>query len=201
MSRKLQQKTYGFLTQVTVIICVARKSFFSFFDGSFTECVKLGNNSSIVVMGKGNIWMQVNGIVQVITGVFYVPDLKNNLLSIGQLQEKGLAILIQHGKCKIYHPERGLIMETSMSSNRMFILHAQSQPREETCFNSLTQEPARLWHCRYGHLSFNSLRTLQQKKMVNGLPQLKAPSKVCEDCLVGKQHRNPFPKENTWRAS
>jgi len=33
--------------------------------------------------------MEVNGFVHVITEVFYVPDLKNNLLSIGQLQEKG----------------------------------------------------------------------------------------------------------------
>jgi hypothetical protein len=47
--------------------------------------VKLGNNSSMAVMGKGNIRLLVNGIVQIITGVFYVPDLKNNLLSIKQL--------------------------------------------------------------------------------------------------------------------
>jgi len=46
----------------------------------------------------------------VITGVYYVPELKNNLLSIGQLQEKGLTILIQHGKCSVYHLEKGLIM-------------------------------------------------------------------------------------------
>ncbi|TXG53855.1 hypothetical protein EZV62_019111 [Acer yangbiense] len=88
-----------------------KKELFSVFDGGFRESVKLGNNSNMAVMGKGNVQLQVNGIMQVITGVFYVPDLKNNLLSIGQLQEKGLAILIQHGKCKIYHPERGLIME------------------------------------------------------------------------------------------
>ena len=62
-------------------------------------------------------------------------------------------------------------------------------------------DQARLWHLRYGHLSFNGLKTLQQKRQVNGLPQFQAPSKVCEDCLVGKQRRNPFPKEITWRAS
>lgn len=46
-------------------------------------------------------------IYQEISEVFYVPELKNNLLSIGQLQEKGLTILFQHGKCKIFHPEKG----------------------------------------------------------------------------------------------
>jgi len=45
----------------------------------------------------------------VISSVYYVLELKNNLLSIRQLQEKGLSILIQHRKCSVYHPEKGLI--------------------------------------------------------------------------------------------
>ncbi|KAJ8899841.1 hypothetical protein K2173_019544 [Erythroxylum novogranatense] len=65
------------------------------FDSSFKESVKLGDNSRITVHGKGNIQMEVHGIVHVIKGVFYVPTLKNNMLSIGQIQEKGLTLLIQ----------------------------------------------------------------------------------------------------------
>ena len=49
-----------------------------FFDlhAKFRESMELGNNSSMAVMGKGNIRLIVNGIVQIITGVFYVPNLK-----------------------------------------------------------------------------------------------------------------------------
>ncbi|XP_068319497.1 uncharacterized protein [Pyrus communis] len=89
------------------------------FCDSFRESVKLGNDSSLIVQGKGSVRMEVNDIIHVITSVFYVPDLRNNLLSIGQLQKKGLTVLIQHGKCKIFHAERGLIIETTMSHNRM----------------------------------------------------------------------------------
>ncbi|GKF57050.1 retrovirus-related pol polyprotein from transposon TNT 1-94, partial [Tanacetum coccineum] len=39
------------------------------------------------------------------------------------------------------------------------------------------------------------------EEMVRGLPHLGTSSSVCEDCLVGKQQRNPFPQESTWRAS
>ena len=163
--------------------------------------MKLGNNSSMTVIGNGNVRLQVNGNTQIITEVFYVPDLKNNLLSIGQLQEKGLAILIQHGKCKIYHPQRGLITETEMSLNKTFILLATCWPKASTCFNATTEDSTHLWHCRYGHLSFKGLRTLQRKKMVSGLSELKAPSKLCKDCMVGKQQRDPFPKKSTWKAS
>jgi hypothetical protein len=31
--------------------------------------------------------LQIAGVTQVITEVFYIPKLKNNLLSVGQLQE------------------------------------------------------------------------------------------------------------------
>lgn len=69
------------------------KEYFSDFDGIFRDSVKLGNNTSMAVLGKGNVRLQVNGLIQIFTGVFYVPELKNNLLSIGQLQEKGLTVL------------------------------------------------------------------------------------------------------------
>ncbi|CAL9002860.1 unnamed protein product [Prunus brigantina] len=120
----------------------------------------------LLVQGKGKIRIEVNGFVHVITEVFYVPDLKNNLLSIGQLQEKGLAVLIQHGRCKIFHGEKGLIMETEMTHNRMFAVLARCAPKEQRCFSSIITDQEDLWHCRYGHLSWNGLKVLQQKNMV-----------------------------------
>jgi len=105
-----------------------KKEYFLDFDGRFRDSGKLGNNSSMVVTRKGNVRLEVNGIIMIITGVFYVPDLRNNLLSSGKLQAKGVTFLFQNGTCKVFHPERGLIMETKMSLNRMFVLHAISQP-------------------------------------------------------------------------
>ena len=69
-------------------------------------------------------------------------------------------------------------MDTNMSSNRMFVLHAMSQHKTSTCFNTITEDIVQLWHCRYGHLSFKGLKTLQQRHMVKGLPQFKPPSKL-----------------------
>ncbi|KAG2718626.1 hypothetical protein I3760_03G228000, partial [Carya illinoinensis] len=105
----------------------SNKEYFSDFDGIFRDSVKLGNNTSMAVLGKGNVRLQVNGLIQIITCVFYVPELKNNLLSIGQLQEKGLIVLFQNGKCKVFHSHKGLIMDTKMTSKKMFVLHAISQ--------------------------------------------------------------------------
>ena len=84
--------------------------------------MKLGNNTRMNVMGKGSVKVVLSGISHVIAEIYFVLDLRNNLLSVGQLQERGLDILFKGGTCKIFHPRRGLIIQTTMSINRMFIL-------------------------------------------------------------------------------
>ena len=97
------------------------KSLFCDLNEDFRKKVKLGNNTRMTVLGKGNVRLIVSGFTHVISEVFFVPELKNNLLSIGQLQEKGFMILIQHGKLKNFHLEKGLIIQTKMTTNRMFV--------------------------------------------------------------------------------
>ena len=64
--------------------------------------------------------LHINGSNLVIIDEDYVPELKINLMSIGQLPERGLAILIQPGKCSIYHPERGLIIQSEMTTSIVY---------------------------------------------------------------------------------
>jgi hypothetical protein len=86
------------------------RGMFTKLDESFVHSVKLGNNSRMNVIRKGSIKLFLNGINHVVHEVYYVIELKNNLLSIRQLQERGLAILIQGGVFKIYHPIKSLII-------------------------------------------------------------------------------------------
>jgi len=58
--------------------------------------------------------LNVKGAMHIISHVYYVHELKNNLLSIGKLQERGLAILINNGKCKVSHREKGQIFEINI---------------------------------------------------------------------------------------
>jgi hypothetical protein len=45
--------------------------------------VKLGDNSRMMAVGKGNVKLKVGGMVLVISDVYFIPEFKNNLLSIG----------------------------------------------------------------------------------------------------------------------
>ena len=79
------------------------KEYFSDIDESYRDSVKLGNNSSTAVIGKGNVRLNMNGNTYIVTRVFFVPELRNNILSIEQLQEKGLAFCfnMESAKCFI----------------------------------------------------------------------------------------------------
>jgi hypothetical protein len=46
-----------------------------------------------------------------------------------------------------------------------------------------------------------SLKTLESKQLVKGLPKFKATNTACTVCHRGKQHRAVIPKKSQWRAS
>ncbi|XP_075515589.1 uncharacterized protein LOC142550237 [Primulina tabacum] len=97
------------------------QTMFNELNENFRHSVKLGNNTRMDVMGNGSVKLLLDGVNHVVAEVYYIPELRNNLLSIGLLQERGLTILIKGGMCKIFHPRKGLIIQTNMSANWMFI--------------------------------------------------------------------------------
>jgi hypothetical protein len=143
---------FGMWIQAAVITC-GWKSSFSYLDEDFHSVVSFGDCSTVNAIEKGDIEIRTkNGFVETISDVLYIPDLKSNLLSAGQLQEKGYVITIQNGVCEIYDPSRGAIVVVQMSSNGLFPLKIiTSQP----CLMAEIKDP--LWHFRYGHLNFSGL--------------------------------------------
>jgi hypothetical protein len=103
----------------------------------------------------------VEGITQTVSNVYFVPNLTNNLLSIGQLQEKRLVILIKEGTCRIYHQQRGLIINTQMTANRMFLVYAKMKPLPGNYLKMEEEDLEILWHMRYGHLNNKSIQIMQ----------------------------------------
>jgi len=103
---------------------IGRKYWFSSFDISFFDEVKLGNNYSLKV--AGTVRLLINEVVHLISDVFFVPELKNSLFSVGQLQEKGLTVEMKQNKCRVFQG-KGVIFETSMITNRMFVVYVKSR--------------------------------------------------------------------------
>ncbi|GJW07799.1 retrovirus-related pol polyprotein from transposon TNT 1-94 [Tanacetum coccineum] len=161
--------------------------------------VNLGDESKEPVKGKGKILIRAkDGSHQYILDVYNVPNLKSNILCVGQLLEKNYDIHFKERSATIRNQEGKLIAKVPMTKNRMFILNIQHD--EAKCLKSCLEDHSWLWHMRYGHLNFGDLKLLSSKGMVKGLDQIDHPNQVCEGCLLGKHVRSSFSKEATSRA-
>ena len=156
-------------------------------------------------MGKGSISIRTKkGEEKEIPDVYYVPGLQHNLISIGQLLQKGYRIHFENGECVILDkkPSNRLIAKVEMTQNRMFPLKIQSRLLEKVAvspFEALHKNESFLWHLRFTHLNFKGLKLLYKKQMVYGLPSIEPLKTTCESCILAKPHSEKFPVEKSFR--
>lgn len=130
-------------------------------DFSVSSDITLGDDSLVKFQGKGTVpVLTKQDVKKDIHDVYHVPDLKHNLLSVGQLIEHGYKVLFEGSTCRIYDkpPSRKLISEIHMTRNRMFPPTLRTanmtQPYPQT---APTPNEVVLWHARFGHIPFQSL--------------------------------------------
>jgi hypothetical protein len=68
-------------------------------DGIAISKVKIGNGDYIDVKGKGIVILNSLSGLKYISDVLYVPDIDQNLLSVGQLMEKGFKVMFEDQWC------------------------------------------------------------------------------------------------------
>ncbi|KAI5432846.1 hypothetical protein KIW84_020233 [Lathyrus oleraceus] len=119
--------------------------------------VSFGDASKVKVEGKGTIrYLQKNGLIGSIQDVYYVPNLKTNILSLGQLTEKGYSILMKERTLYLKDKLGHLIARVEMERNRMYKLNLINV--REKCLQVNVEDKASLWHLRFGHLHHAGLR-------------------------------------------
>jgi hypothetical protein len=131
--------------------------------------VRFGDVAVTNIVGKGSIILKCkNGEHKALAGVYLIPRLTTNIVSLGQLEEDGHKIMLQSGFLKIWDCSIRLVARVSWAMNRMSIL--QLNVDNLVCLTAQGDSPAWRWHTRYGHLNLRGLRKLATGKMVNGLP-------------------------------
>ena len=176
-----------------------RRKFFNKLDDSITGSVKFGDNSRIQIKGRGEIEVnQKDGSILRLGNVLFVPKLEANILSLGRLDEEGYRMIMGECKLTIFNPDGFLFAEVHRSSGRLYLLKLSIV---DQCLITTEAAPEDwIWHSRFGHLSFHTLKEMSTKKSVEGLPPISIPSKVCRNCIAGKHHRTSFPKKSAFRA-
>lgn len=131
--------------------------------------------------------------------VYYIPELKSNIISLGQATEACCDIRLK-GEQLIMHDQRGkLIVSAKRSKNRLYKVSMGF--KRAPCLLLTTGDESNKWHARLGHVNFETICMMIQKEIVLGVPNISIEREVCSSCLLGKQARQPFPKATTYRAN
>ena len=122
-----------------------------------------------------------NGSIWLLEKVRHIPDLRRNLISVGQFDDEGYAILFVGGTWKVTKGARVLARGKKTGT-----LYMTSSPRDIIAVANASTDTS-LWHCRLGHMSEKGMKMLLSK---GKLPKLKSIDfDMCESCILGKQKK------------
>ena len=133
--------------------------------------------------------------------VLYMPKVQNKLFSLPSVTEKGAAVKFKGQSCGI--KSGGKDYTIGHKHGTLYKVNTVSAYNKCCIGNTTTQHSLDWWHIQYGHLGYESLKSLSDKELVNGLhidPKDGSTLK-CEGCAVGKQHRNFFLRSRNLRLS
>ena len=139
------------------------------------------------VVGIGDVWILLpNGFVWLLEKVRHIPDLKRNLIFVGQLDDERHAILFVGGTWKVTKEARVLARGKKTGT-----LYMTSSPRDTIAVANASTDTS-LWHRRLGHMSEKRMKILLSK---GKLPELKSINfDMCESYILGKQKNVSFLK-------
>ncbi|GJZ41320.1 zinc finger, CCHC-type containing protein [Tanacetum coccineum] len=105
-----------------------------------------------------SIW---NHEQKIVSDVYYIPNLKSNILSLGQLTEIGCKIIMDGNKLTLYDKNKKLLMKVERSKNRLYNIRLQIEA--PICLLANVDNQAWLWHARLGHLNFDDINKMTRR--------------------------------------
>jgi hypothetical protein len=142
-----------------------RQEFFTELDSNVRGSVKFGDASGVEIKGVSSvIFAAESGEHRLLTGVYYIPTLRNSIVSLGQLDENGSRVEIKDRVMRIWDRHRCLLAKVTRGTNRLYVLNVQvAQPLYLTAHRG---DEAWQWHKGFGQLHFEALKRLSANGMV-----------------------------------
>ncbi|WVZ06543.1 hypothetical protein V8G54_019889 [Vigna mungo] len=102
--------------------------------------VRAADNNILKVEGIGNVVVKrKNGACVIIKNVLLVPEIKCNLLSLGQLVGNGFTVIMgNRGQAEIFNKDKKLVLQTNICKNRTFQITLDMV--EMQCMKAVTED-------------------------------------------------------------
>jgi hypothetical protein len=170
-----------------------------------TQCgdveVVLGDDREVKVAGCGTVSFRRESLPpMILTEVLYVLGLKENLVSVSTIEEKGYEVLFCDGQVILF-PIGSSITSAKVIGTRHVRLYEFLFQQVRALINSTSSssEICEIWHRRMAHLHHAALRVLRE--LVMGVPDFKSEHhELCKGCTLGKYIETAFPSSDSGEA-
>lgn len=147
--------------------------------------MRFGDDSCIDIKGKGSIrFVFKGGEKKVLHNVYYIPDLKRNIISLGQATESGCEVQMKEDLLMLYDRLGNLMVRTTRSRNRLYKVLLEVENFK--CLQLAATSESTKWHARLGHINLETVKLMINKEIVNGIPKIEVEKETCVSCLRGK---------------
>ena len=167
--------------------------------------IRLADSRIIYSEGVGTVVFKpiINGHISrdvEFSRVLHVPALRNNLLAVLYLTRfKGFTVHISGHSMEFTRNDTTLFTATINSEGIGYLDGSTIDNSERVQLASTLPLDLTLWHRRLGHLNYDSIKKMLRHNLVTGLTldSSAKPDPICEPCLAGKMHANPFPSSDS----
>ena len=170
-----------------------------------TGKVEVGDGHPIDIEGIGtvklNISSECGGFILEFKNVLYIPELKDNLISQGMLDDLGMKFSTCQGVTEI--SDSGKVFLKALKVGTLYYITTDGgtsiseikQLQEDSSERKVSRMGSPLWHNRLGHLSEENLKKIKVIQ-VQG-----KQDEDCESCCEGKMKRLQFPSGEGEKAT
>jgi hypothetical protein len=122
-----------------------------------------GERHMFATLDKTVVFKCNSGDQRALANVFFIPSLRSNIISVGQLDEGGCAIGIKGGIMTISDSTERTLACVKRTGTRLYtgVLTIDAP----ACLLAQGDDMSWRWHARMGHLHFRALRAMGSKKM------------------------------------
>ncbi|KAL0837482.1 hypothetical protein Bca101_089372 [Brassica carinata] len=135
------------------------RRYFSTIDDSVAGKVRFGDDSRIDIKGKGSIEFEDrNGDPRKLSDVYFIPDLKSNIISLGQATEAGCDVMMKGEQLIVHDKDEKLIAKAVRSKNILYKIRMRI--KEDVSLLSTTTTESTKWHARLGHVNLETMKAM-----------------------------------------
>jgi hypothetical protein len=161
--------------------------------------VRFGDDSAARIEGYEKVkFVCKNGEKWIFEGVYYIPQLTTNIVSVGRFDADGYEIFIGGGVLTIREPGGRLLARVKRMASRLYL--REMNVSVAACSVARGDGVAWRWHERLGHLNFQAMQKMIREEMVRGLPVFSLVEHPYEACLARKQRRTSFLVQAQYRV-